>query len=211
MITIQESWIPILNIIIVGIFVYCFVRGWHHGFLRMILSLIGTLGAIYGAWLLAPLLEKKISIWPQAWTPMQDSIFSSLIYPVFNKVAWFFLLFILIKIIFFVLDKVLKVLQKLPLVKQAAEILGGVVGILEAVIWCVILSLILCTPLFSNGADAVDQSFLLTIQNTNNVVLNTVLKPIFETEDMLKLITDAGNAAKDQQDLLAPLIDNALE
>jgi len=209
MFTVEESWIPVINVIVGLIFVLCFVRGWRHGFVRMIISLIGTIASLYGAWVLAPIVQKQIELWPKTWTPMNDSVLSGMIYPVFNQIAWFFLLFLIFKLIFFVLDKIFKLLQKVPVFKQIMEILGGLIGIIEAFIWCMILSLILCTPLFTNGQDAINESILSTIQNTHNTIITTVLKPIYDTEDTLKLITDASNAAKEQQDLINSLMQNS--
>jgi uncharacterized membrane protein required for colicin V production len=198
MIAIDENWILYINIAAAVIFILCLIKGWHRGLLRMLISLGGTLLSLYGAWVFSETLQDQISLWPEAWMPRGVELLHDMIYPLLNRVAWFFLLFIGLKICFWILDKIFIGLQRIPVLKQINEILGTVLGACEAVIWCMVLSLILCTPLFSNGAAAVDQSVLGAIQNTNNAVVNTALKPLYETEDLLKLITDFNEVAKEQ-------------
>lgn len=202
MFTVDEKWIPIINAITAGIFLLCFFRGWKKGVLRMLISLLGTIISLFGAWYLSPSIAKSFSLWPTSMTPLQDTLFASQVYGLFNRIACFFLLFILFRILFAVLDKIFKGLMKMPGFKQIMEILGGLLGIVEGVIWSMLLALLLSTPLFINGADAMDQSVLKTIQTTGNEVFSTAFKPLIEAEDTLRLISDAAEVAKENQGFL---------
>lgn len=196
----SESWVPILNVIVCVLFVVCFVRGWRHGLIRMLLSLVSMIASLYLAWVLSPNLGKTVSLWPKNMTPMQDTLFASNVYEVINHIAWFFVLFIVLRIVFFVLDKISKGMMHVPVLKEFMGILGGVLGILEAVIWSVLLTFLLSLPIYTNGAEIAQKSFLGTIENGCSVVLSD-FKPFKDTKDLLELISDASEVAKEQQGL----------
>lgn len=199
MITVDDTWIFGINCTVAAIFIFCFIRGWQKGCIRMLIALLGTIISLIAAWFLSPSLAGAFSLWPKTMTPMQDTIFASQVYSLFNRIACFLLLFILFRIIFAILDRVFKGLMKLPGFKQVMEILGGIFGILEGVIWSMLLALLLSTPLFINGADAVDQSVLHTIQTTGNEVFSVAFKPLIEAEDTMRLLSDAAEVAKENQ------------
>lgn len=200
MFTASESWVPVLNVIVCILFVGCFVRGWHHGLVRMLLSLASMIASLYLAAVISPSLGKTVSLWPKNMTPMQDTLFASNIYEIINHIAWFFVLFIVLRIVFFALDKISKGMMHVPVLKEFLGILGSVLGILEAIIWSVLLTFLLSLPIFNNGAEVAQKSFLGVIENGCSVVLSD-FKPFQNTKDLLELISDTSETAKEQQGL----------
>lgn len=200
MFTATENWVPILNGIVCVLFAACFIRGWRHGLICMLLSLVSMIASLYLAWVLSPNLGKTVSLWPKSMTPMQDTLFASAVYEVINHIAWFFALFIALRIVFFILDKISKGMMHIPGLKEVMGILGGILGILEAVIWSILLTFLLSLPVFTNGAEVAQKSFLGTIENGCSVVLSD-FKPFQDTKDLLELISDASDVAKEQHGL----------
>lgn len=202
MISVDKNWIFIINVIVVAIFVICVVKGWKRGALRMILEIGGTLIAVYLAYVSSNMFAGMYDVWPEKWIPENLSLISGAVYPLFNRIAWFFIVFLAVKVILFVLDKVLKIMQKVPVWKQIMSILGSLLGLVEGWIWCMILSLVLCTPLFSNGATIADKTWLNTIQLKENSTLTTILKPFYETQDIMKIFSDINDVTNEQMDVL---------
>lgn len=201
MFNVDESWVPFINGIACVIVLLSVIRGYRRGLIRMVISLASLLVSVFVAWTFSPGLSTSNALWPKEWTPLQDTLFSSQIYDVFNHIAWFFLLFLACRILFAVLDKIFKGMQKIPVWKQIMSILGAVLGFGEGILWVMIFALILCTPLFTNGADAVDKSVIGSVQKENTVI-QTVWKPFTDTEDVLRLANDVFKVAQEQQNLM---------
>ena len=51
-------------------------------------------------------------------------------------------------------------LQDIPLIKEVSALLGGVLGAAEAMIFVLVLTMALNSPLFNNGQAAVDNTLI---------------------------------------------------
>lgn len=208
MFVVEENWIPILNLITIAVFILCFARGWHRGIFLMAVTVVSTIVAAYVAWVFSPVLAKFVMLMPKQWAPMQDTALAVPVYLFCNRLVWFFLLLIGIRILFVLLAKILKGMQKLPVIKQAAEVLGGALGIIEGAVWCMVLAILLCTPLFTNGALAVQKSYLGVVQSTGQTVFSSFITPVIESEQVAQVISGSDDITKTQQDMLEEYMKN---
>lgn len=202
MFTVEDNWIIYINLIAAAILLLSLIHGWRKGFLRMIIALAGTIAAAYGAWVFSPVTAKYFMIMPKDWAPMQDTVFAQPIYLFCNRLIWFLILLLVIKLLFKLLDKVLIGIQKIPLIKQIAEIGGAALGLAEGFIWTIVMAVVLSTPLFTNGAAAVQKSCLATIQQGGTAVLSSLIEPVIESESISQIISGNSEMTKAQQDLL---------
>lgn len=202
MFVIEENWIPYIDIAVLCIMIFFFVRGWKRGFLRMTVSLLATLASAYAAYVASPVLAKYIHLLPQDWAPMQDTLFARPVYLFLNQAVLFLAVFVILRILFIFIDQIFKGIQKIPVVKQLAEILGGMIGLLEGFIWTMILAMILCTPLFTNGALAVSQSFLGIMQKGGQQVISTLITPVIESENFSEIAANGSQITAEQQEFL---------
>ena len=51
---------------------------------------------------------------------------------------------------------IIKMLGKVPLVKQVNQLLGGVFGLVNTGIWLIVFSIILMSPFFENGQQVIE-------------------------------------------------------
>lgn len=166
MIQIPEKYIFFINIAIVVFYcIECF-RGSRNGFFRQLIDLFGTLISFFVAWRYSDIGSSYFKVIPKSIVPFQDTLFASEIYSVANRIAWFVILFVVCKIIFFLLGKFFDGIQKVPGIKSISSFLGGLFGLLTATIWIVVICTVIKTPIFSNGSSIYKKSWLSTVNET---------------------------------------------
>ena len=77
-----------------------------------------------------------------------------------NQIVWFIAVFIICKLILLLVRPVVKMLGKIPLVKQANQLLGGLFGLVNTGIWLVVFSILLMLPFFENGQQVIDATLV---------------------------------------------------
>ena len=130
MITIPESFTLYIDIAIIILYCAAFIIGYRKGFFVQIISTIGTILCFVLAWRYASIGAKFFRIFPKSLTPLQDTIMKDAIYAYANEIAWFFVLFIAFRILLFIFEKFIGGLRKIPVVKQASGLLGGILGVI---------------------------------------------------------------------------------
>lgn len=158
--TLPQISVLVINGVIILLYILSLLRGVKEGFLLQLLSCISLLAALFIAWLFSPVLAEMFNVYPVAFAPGQDTLFATVIYQSLNNVIWFVILFLLVEILLLLLRPLVKMMQELPLLKQVNEILGGIFSLVTTTIWLFIFALILTTPIFTNGQEIAQQSFL---------------------------------------------------
>lgn len=178
MFEVDQSWQTPVNLLVLVIFIFCIARGWKKGLLRSVLSLVSMFLSIWLAWHTKEIFSSRFAILPD--TGMQETKLFGLdaVYGFFNQIVWFLILFVIFRILFFLLDRVLKKLHSIQGVRQISEILGGIFGGIQAVIWCTLLCLLFSTPLFHNGMQMVDGTVLGTIRNVSMEISGNADLPV---------------------------------
>ena len=213
MITIPVTWIKGINIAILIFYLVFLIRGAMKGVLLQILATFGTLVAFFGAWRYCSVAQAYMNLWPPEWNPAAgNAIFGKAAYVYLNEMAWFFLLFIAIKLVFFVIEKLADGLSSLPVIKEISEILGGLLGVLSATVWILLFSTPLHTPLFENGIEIFENTLLKPIGSGVAYVSEAVGAPLNASEVFSRLYKDYKNLdGKDKEYLQQWLSDHGFE
>lgn len=182
MFEVNQSWRTPVNLIVLVIFILCIFRGWKKGLFRSVLSLVSMFLSIWLAWHTKEIFSSRFAILPD--TGMREMKLSGMdaIYDFFNGILWFAILFVIFRILFFLLDRVLKKLHSIPGVRQVSGILGGIFGGVQAIIWCLLFSLVLSTPLFHNGAQLADDTGLGKIRDVSMEITESMGLPVLTGE-----------------------------
>lgn len=157
---IAEDMFTWINIVCLLFLLICILIGVKRGFLLQLVNLIGMITSFVLAWIFAPVLADKIRLFPSSMIDFGYDFINDLIYPYVNQIAWFLIIVILIKIVIMVLKPIIKMLQKLPLLKQCNELFGGIIGGFNGLLWIMVVSMVLRLPFFTNGSQVIDETFI---------------------------------------------------
>lgn len=199
MIEITEQLYTPINIGMAVLILILAFLGYKKGFLLQVISFAGTIMSGWGSYVISPLLAKYIQLFPKDMNPMEDTILSEAAYRYINQAAWFFLLFLLFRVVFFFLGLFAKTLQKVPVIKEISKVIGAAVGAVEALIWLFLLTIALNTPFFTNGHAAVEGTALRYVRDTANYVLNEYAADYIDADAFGQLFQDARGLSESQR------------
>lgn len=209
MIKVSESWVLPFNIILVALIVLLFYFGYKKGFVRSLLSLVVTVVSFYVSYLLSDILAKYISLWPVNLGVLEHTVFESATRHFINRICWFVLLFIVIRIAFIFIDLFFKSIKQLPVLKEVDSILGGLLSSLESFIFILGLGFLLNTPLFQNGNILVENSIIKPINQVVSIVFSKVGNEMLDANAFTELLDNGKDLQNEYKNQLETwLIDN---
>lgn len=179
---VNTFWTSVLSIFCLVMVVLSIVRGYKDGFVLKALELISLFLSIPIAWWLANLLSEKIKLVSNG--IQTNTVLDSMINGMVNKVVLFIIMFIILRIVIMLCRPLFRKCNRIPLIGLANRLTGLVLGTLQSFLVLVIISLLISTPLFTNGEEVLEKTNLIYVWRlTNNVVssndmnlLNTIQK-----------------------------------
>ena len=185
--TFPMQFVPYINLFLIIIIAFFAVRAFYKGFLILFLETVSLFVALVVAGLLAKPLAQALPLYfiddLLLSLPVIGSLFSTQI----NTFIWFIILFIGINIILWLFRPVFHMIGKIPLLKGINRILGLGFGLIQALILIWIMSLILLTPLFTNGQEMIQNSALKYYdQVTDLIIVNADIKEL----SLIKVLTN---------------------
>lgn len=196
MISIPEKYIFFINIAILIFYCILCYKGVKSGFVSQLIDLFGTIISFFVAWRYSDIGSSYFAVIPKSIVPLQHTLFASEVYALANRAAWFVILFLVCKIIFFLLSKLFDGMHKIPGIKEISSLLGGIFGLLTATIWIVVISTVIRMPIFSNGNVIYRNSFLSVVNETaikgcellgvsteSNDLVNEIYEKVKDTPD----------------------------
>lgn len=173
-----------INLAVIVILIICIISGWIKGFLWKLISLASFFLVGFFAWWLSSPLSKIISLYPKDQLPFQETMLSSTIYDTANRLLIFIILFFLLEIILLVIRPIIKLLQEIPVLSFFNKVAGSILGFLEGMLFLAIITFLLCLPIFSDGTQWVNQSYL----RYSEPLVNTLLTYTNDTWELIDMI-----------------------
>lgn len=207
MFTLQENWAIYFSAFVVIFFVLKAAQGYHTGILRRLIGLVGSIISYWIAWILCGVFAKYINIISVKSLGLSGTPFEAVAKTYVNQIAWFILLFLVLRILFFVVDRIAKGVHKVPGLHAVSAVLGAAFGVLEAFVWMVVITVLLHTPLFKNGSYIVENSLIKQVNQVTEMVAKDYLGPLFSSEGFSKL----GEDTKSLTDLQRNAVENWLK
>ncbi len=198
MITLTENLITPMNGVVLLLTIFFAYAGFKRGFLRSLLSTIGTIASFYLAWILSDNMSLAFPLIQNSSTDEIIQQMSEQIYTFMNRVVWFFLLFLLFRVICFVLDLFLKSIHSIPGYRIISSTLGMLFGFVETIVWILLLCVLLESPLFKNGSLIVDGSILGTIKDIVVPVSKELFEPVIEMDGFSKTIDNIDSISEEK-------------
>ena len=207
MFTLQENWAIYFSAFVVIFFILKAAQGYNTGILRRLIGLVGSVISYWIAWILCGVFAKYINIVSAKSLGISGTPFEAIAKTYVNQIAWFILLFLVLRILFFVVDRIAKGVHKVPGLHAVSALLGAAFGILEAFVWMVVITVLLHTPLFKNGSYIVENSLIKQVNQVTELVAKDYLGPLFSSEGFSKI----GEDTKSLTDLQRNAVENWLK
>jgi colicin V production protein len=207
MFTLQENWAIYFSAFVVIFFILKAAQGYNTGILRRLIGLVGSIISYWIAWILCGVFAKYINIISVKSLGLSGTPFEAIAKTYVNQIAWFILLFLVLRILFFVVDRIAKGVHKVPGLHAVSALLGAVFGVLEAFVWMVVITVLLHTPLFKNGSYIVENSLIKQVNQVTEMVAKDYLGPLFSSEGFSKMEEDT----KSLTDLQRNAVENWLK
>lgn len=207
MFTLQENWAIYFSAFVVLFFVLKAAQGYNTGILRRLIGLVGSIISYWIAWILCGVFAKYINIISVKSLGLSGTPFEAIAKTYVNQIAWFILLFLVLRILFFMVDRIAKGVHKVPGLHAVSALLGAAFGVLEAFVWMVVITVLLHTPLFKNGSYIVENSLIKQVNQVTEMVAKDYLGPLFSSEGFSRL----GEDTKSLTDLQRNAVENWLK
>ena len=207
MFTLQENWAIYFSAFVVIFFVLKAAQGYNTGILRRLIGLVGSIISYWIAWILCGVFAKYINIISVKSLGLSGTPFEAIAKTYVNQIAWFILLFLVLRILFFMVDRIAKGVHKVPGLHAVSALLGAAFGVLEAFVWMVVITVLLHTPLFKNGSYIVENSLIKQVNQVTEMVAKDYLGPLFSSEGFSKI----GEDTKSLTDLQRNAVENWLK
>lgn len=207
MFTLQENWAIYFSAFVVIFFILKAAQGYNTGILRRLIGLVGSIISYWIAWILCGVFAKYINIVSAKSLGLSGTPFEAIAKTYVNQIAWFILLFLVLRILFFVVDRIAKGVHKVPGLHAVSALLGAAFGVLEAFVWIVVITVLLHTPLYKNGSYIVENSLIKQVNQVTEMVAKDYLGPLFSSEGFSKL----GEDTKSLTDLQRNAVENWLK
>ena len=207
MFTLQENWAIYFSAFVVIFFILKAAQGYNTGILRRLIGLVGSVISYWIAWILCGVFAKYINIVSVKSLGISGTPFEAIAKTYVNQIAWFILLFLVLRMLFLVVDRIAKGVHKVPGLHAVSALLGSAFGVLEAFVWMVVITVLLHTPLFKNGSYIVENSLIKQVNQVTELVAKDYLGPLFSSEGFSKI----GEDTKSLTDLQRNAVENWLK
>ena len=207
MFTLHENWAIYFSAFVVIFFVLKAAQGYNTGILRRLIGLVGSIISYWIAWILCGVFAKYIHIISVKSLGLSGTPFEAVAKTYVNQIAWFIVLFLVLRILFFMVDRIAKGVHKVPGLHAVSALLGAAFGVLEAFVWMVVITVLLHTPLFKNGSYIVENSLIKQVNQVTEMVAKDYLGPLFSSEGFSKI----GEDTKSLTDLQRNAVENWLK
>lgn len=169
---ISQNLIPYINPIIIVFLILMAFLGYKSGLLMQLFGLLNMIVKVIIAWIFAPIFASSIPLYNPDLGALNESALDTLLTEQMNTVIWFMLIYLVLTLLFLFLKPLIKGVGKLPIIKTVNQILGFVFGLAKGLIYLLIIIYLLSTPFFVNGREAVEESYLITIEENAPLVFD---------------------------------------
>lgn len=206
MFEIPFDYLMFVNAILILLFVVVLYRGYKEGMMLQVVNLVNTFVAGVVAWLFSDVFANMYQFMTYSKTGLNsiDQFLSMHI----NRLIWFVVLFIAIRLLMMVLKPIAALISKIPLIKQVNSVLGAVFSIVTYFIYLLLLIYFLSLPIIKNGTDVIRNSFLKNVNEVAQPILGFLDEKIEENESIQYILSKKELTVTQKQSLVDLLSKN---
>lgn len=200
---IPEEYFLFINVAVILTFVIFAIFSYNRGMLLQIISLGYTALSVFAAWFLAPILAVRLPI------VKLESLYNLYdINPLVNSLVYFIIIFIAMRILYLFIAPLFKSLSKVPFLGSVNRFGGLIIGIINAFIVVILVSLLLSTPLVKNGQEVKENTIFKYTEKISDYAVKLTVDHL--NFDALKEKISGFNADEAREKFTNWLIDQGI-
>ena len=155
---ISSAYFTYLNLALIILYLAFIVIGYKNGLILQIVDLVYNILALFIGYFLAPILASHFPI------VKLDEVYMALkLNILMDTIIYMIIVFILLKLLYLIIKPLFGFVSKIPLISFVNDIGGALMGIVNATIVVLLFCMLLNTPLFKNGNEVKEKTYLKTI------------------------------------------------
>lgn len=155
---ITSAYFTYLNLALIILYLAFVVIGYKNGLILQIVDLVYNILALFVGYFLAPILASHFPI------VKLDEVYMALkLNVLMDTLIYMIIVFILLKLLYLIIKPLFGFVSKIPLIGFVNDIGGALMGIVNATIVVLLFCMLLNTPLFKNGNEVKEKTYLKTI------------------------------------------------
>lgn len=155
---ISIAYFTYLNLALIILYLAFIVIGYKNGLILQIVDLVYNILALFIGYFLAPILASHFPI------VKLDEVYMALkLNVLMDTLIYMIVVFILLKLLYLIIKPLFGFVSKIPLIGFVNDIGGALMGIVNATIVVLLFCMLLNTPLFKNGNEIKEKTYLKTI------------------------------------------------
>ncbi len=155
---ISSAYFTYLNLVLIILYLAFVVIGYKNGLILQIVDLVYNILALFIGYFLAPILASHFPI------VKLDEVYMALkLNVLMDTLIYMIIVFILLKLLYLIIKPLFGFVSKIPLIGFVNDIGGALMGIVNATIVVLLFCMLLNTPLFKNGNEVKEKTYLKTI------------------------------------------------
>lgn len=170
---ISSEYFIYINVAIVLIYVIFAIVGYKNGLALQVIDLIYNILAVVVAWFVSPILAAHFPL------VNLDELYTALgLNVLIDTLLYCVIIFLVLKLIYLFIKPLFKGVTKLPIIGFINKIGGFFFGLINATIVLLLISMLLNTPLFSNGKEVKSNTYLKYCESLSQKALEITLNHI---------------------------------
>lgn len=155
---ISSAYFTYLNLALIILYLAFVVIGYKNGLILQIVDLVYNILALFIGYFLAPILASHFPI------VKLDEVYMALkLNVLMDTLIYMIIVFIILKLLYLIIKPLFGFVSKIPLIGFVNDIGGALMGIVNATIVVLLFCMLLNTPLFKNGNEVKEKTYLKTI------------------------------------------------
>lgn len=155
---ISSAYFTYLNLALIVLYLAFVVIGYKNGLILQIVDLVYNILALFIGYFLAPILASHFPI------VKLDEVYMALkLNVLMDTLIYMIIVFILLKLLYLIIKPLFGFVSKIPLIGFVNDIGGALMGVVNATIVVLLFCMLLNTPLFKNGNEVKEKTYLKTI------------------------------------------------
>ncbi len=157
---ISSSYFIYVNLVLLILYLTSLIVGYKNGLILQIVDLIFNIVALFVAYFISPILASHFPL------VKLDEVYMALnLNTLIDMLIYIVIVFLILKIVYILIKPLFASVSKIPLVGFVNRIGGALVGIINATIIVLLFCMLLNTPIFKNGQDIKNGTYLKVVNN----------------------------------------------
>ena len=157
---ISSSYFIYVNLVLLVLYLIALVVGYKNGLILQIVDLLFNIIALFIAYFVSPILAAHFPL------VKLDEVYTALnLNTLIDMLIYIVIVFVVLKILYLIIKPLFASVSKIPLLGFINRIGGTLIGVVNATIIVLLFCMLLNTPIFKNGNEIKNGTYLKVVDN----------------------------------------------